>query len=502
VHKRELSKALGQVNESISTNTANNSATNLKASILRNLGDIKGAQGIIEATLAKDPLDFRAGNEKYLLSLKSGDKTAAETILSDLKKKMRGSDQNYLELAVGYIDDGFNQDAEDILTRYEGQNQEIKYYLGYLQARKGNRTEAEKLFRAASASNIDYGFPFRLESVDVYKMAFEFNPSDPKPYYYLGNLYFDKQPAKAINYWEKAVSLDPSMAIAWRNLGFGYFNHFHDLGKAIGAYEKAVSGKTDDPIYYAELDPLYELNNTSLSTRAKLFESRHDVVKQRDESFVREIMVLNLSGASDKAVEYLKNSTFHFREGSLRVRDITADAYVLYGRKLLAEKKFPEALEQFKAVLEAPDKNDKKGITADPRNPQINYFIGLTLEASGRKSEAKKYFLASKDQLLPDTGHMMYYQGLSLLKLGDKTGADAIFKSLISEGEKRLSSDTEVDFFAKFGEKEADNVRKSNAYLLQGLGYKGLGDKEKASEKLRKASELSASNLWAGVESD
>jgi tetratricopeptide (TPR) repeat protein len=500
--KGELSKALGQVNESISTNTANNSATNLKASILRNLGDIKGAQGLIETTLAKDPLDFRAGNEKYLLSLKSGDKTVQETILSDLKKKMRGSDQNYLELAVGYMDDGFYKDAEDILTRYEGQNQEIKYYLGYLQARKGNRTEAEKLFRAASATTIDYGFPFRLESVDVYKMASTFNPSDPKPYYYLGNLYFDRQPAKAINYWEKAVSLDPSMAIAWRNLGFGYFNHFHDLGKAIGAYEKAVSVKTDDPIYYAELDPLYELNNTSLSTRAKLFESRHDVVKQRDESFVREIMVLNLSGASDKAVEYLKNSTFHFREGSLKVRDITVDAYVLYGRKLLAEKKYNEALDQFKAVLEAPDKDDKKGKTADPRNPQINYYIGLTLEAAGKKADAKKYFTTSKDQILQDAAFIMYYQGLSLLKLGEKAKAEVVFNSLVSEGSKRLNQGTEIDFFAKFGEKEADNVRKSNAYLLQGLGYKGLGDKVKASEKLKKATELSASNLWAGMESD
>ena len=39
-----------------------------------------------------------------------------------------------------------------------------------------------------------------------------------------------------------------------------------------------------------------------------------------------------------------------------------------------------------------------------------------------------------------------------------------------------MSMDSDIDFFAKFGEREADNVRLSNAYLLKGLGYKGLGD--------------------------
>ena len=194
---------------------------------------------------------------------------------------------------------------------------------------------------------VDYGFPFRLESVKVLELASKYNPDDAKPFYYLGNLLYDKQPAKAIEYWENAVKIDPSLAIAWRNLGFGYYHHSQDLKKAINAYEKAVSIKKDDPVYYAELDPLYEMNNTPVETRSKLFEGNHDIVKHRDDSFVREIMVLNLSGQSEKAVEYLKNSSFHFREGSSRVRDITVDAHLLLGKKYLAEKKYEQALEQF-----------------------------------------------------------------------------------------------------------------------------------------------------------
>ena len=72
--------------------------------------------------------------------------------------------------------------------------------------------------------------------------------------------------------------------------------------------------------------------------------------------------------------------------------------------------------------------------------------------------------------------------------------------ALITEGEKKMNQDSDIDFFAKFGEREAENVRLSNAYLLKGLGYKGLGDTKSANENLSKAVELSASNLWANVE--
>jgi len=64
----------------------------------------------------------------------------------------------------------------------------------------------------------------------------------------------------------------------------------------------------------------------------------------------------------------------------------------------------------------------------------------------------------------------------------------------------RISKGSEVDFFAKFGEKEAANVQLSNAYLLKGIGNKGLGNKAEATGNLKKAVELSDSNLWANIE--
>ncbi len=498
--KGDFQRALGQINESLSTNSINNCAITLKASILRRQGDLDGARATIAAILKSDPLDFMAANENYLLMKKSDTPQNAEKLLAELNRKMRDFDQNYLELAVSYLNDGFIGEAEDILRRFRGKNQEISYYLGYIQDKKGNKAEAEKYFKAGSDQSVDFGFPYRLESEKILKLATKYYPDDAKPYYYMGNLLYDKQPQKAIENWEMAVKYDPSLAIAWRNLGWGYYQYSHDLLKAIIAYEKAFTIKKDDPVFYAELDPLYEMNNTPIEKRAKLFEASNEIVKQRDDSFVREIIVLNLSGQCDKAVEYLSKSNFHFREGSSRVRDITVDAHLLMGKKYLTEKKYDLALEQFLSTIESPD-NSQPGLkTGDMRSPQIYYYIGLAYEALGKKANAKSYFIQSSDQLHRENNYIRYYQGLSFMKVGNKAKASEYFNTLISEGEKQIKLGSEIDFFAKFGEREAENVRLSNAYLLKGLGYKGLGNTNAATENLIKAAELSASNLYAKVE--
>jgi tetratricopeptide (TPR) repeat protein len=498
--KGDFQKALGQVNESLSTNSNNNSAINLKTSVQRKLSDFEGARATLTAVIENDPLDFRAANESYLLAIKTGNIPKSEEILANLNRKMRDFDQNYLELAVGYLNDGLFIEAEDILRRFKGKNQMVSYYLGYIQDKNGNRVDAEKFFKAASDQSVDYGFPYRLEDVKVLNLASKYHPDDAKPYYYLGNLLYDKQPQKAIENWEYAVKHDPSLAIAWRNLGWGYYQYSKDLAKAINAYEKAFDVKKDDPIYYAELDPLYEMNNTPIEIRSKLFEGKNEIVKQRDDSFVREIIVLNLTGESERAVEYLNKSNFHFREGSSRVRDITVDAHLLLGKKYLAEKKYELALGQFLAIIETPDNSDSEGNTGDMRNPQINYHIGIAYEALGKKAKAKSYFNLSKDQSIPESDYILYYQGLSYQKLGNKGKALECFNALIQEGDKRINQGSEIDFFAKFGEREAENVQLSKAYLLKGLGYKGLGDTNAATENLKKAVELSASNLYAKVE--
>ena len=499
----DFTEALHQINESLSTNMKNHRALALKASIQRKMGDYQGAAKTLKGMLKTDPLNFRAGNEVYLVAKESGNKHKADSMLVSLSDKMRDFDQNYLELAVGYFNEGMLAEAQDVLLRYKGENPIVSYYLGYIQDQNGNSDQAKKYFSTAQNLSEDYCFPFRLETIKILKKAIEYNGSDGKAYYYLGNILYNKQPEKAIDYWEEAVKYDPDLAMAYRNLGWGYYRHYNDFQKAIPYYEKAIALDHSDAILFTELDNLYELNNSPIEQRLKIFEGNEQVVKKRDDAFVRQITVLTLAGKPEKSVEYLKDKVFSYREGNSRVREVIIDAQLSLGLKYMAEKNYQEALDHF-LLARVPDEEAGSARSGN-RDIQVNYFIGQAYEALKQQEKANDFYqLAADAETSGRTGIMSYYQGLCYKKLGNNEKANEIFNDLIDSGNKILtkSGENQEDFFAIFGEKEAENTRNSRAYTLRGLGYKGLDKTDLAKDDLETAVDLSVSNLWAKVESD
>ena len=497
----DFTKALHQINESLSTNMKNTRAVGLKASILRRTGDYKGATETLGNILKTDPLNFRVGNEVYLIARESGNRAEANTALLSLTKNMRDFDQNFLELAVGYLNEGMLAEAEDVLLRYKGENPIVSYYLGYIQDQNGKKDQAGKYFKTAQILSEYNCFPFRLETVKILNTAIAYNPNDGKARYYLGNILYDKQPDKAIEYWEKAIKNDPGLAMAYRNLGWGYYYHFKDIPKAIPYYEKAISLDNSDAILYTELDNLYELNNSPIEKRVKIFEGNEKIVNKRDDAFVRQITVLTLAGKPERSIEFLKDKVFSYREGNSRVREVIIDAQLSMGLKYMTGKQYQKALDHF-LLAQVPDEEAGSARSGN-RDIQVNYFIGQAYEALKMDDKAKDFYtLATKAETSQRPGMMSYYQGLCFQELKDEAKADEIFKTLVENGEKAINRDVDAqdDFFASFGEREAENTRKSQAYTIRGLGYKGLGKTSQAKEDLKKAVELSVSNLWAKAE--
>ena len=75
---------------------------------------------------------------------------------------------------------------------------------------------------AAARARPDYDFPSRLEDIAVLQFVQRVAPRDAGAACALGHLFFDRRrPAEAIAQWERAVRLDPGLAVAWRNLGAG-----------------------------------------------------------------------------------------------------------------------------------------------------------------------------------------------------------------------------------------------------------------------------------------
>jgi tetratricopeptide (TPR) repeat protein len=335
----------------------------------------------------------------------------------------------------------------------------------------------------------------------VLKKALDYDQNDGKANYCLGNILYNKQPAVAIEYWEKAVVNEPGLAMAHRNLGWGYYRHFKDFQKAIPFYEKAIALDNSNAILFTELDNLYELNNSSIEQRLKIFEGNEEVVNKRDDAFVRQITVLTLAGKPDKAVDHLKDKVFSYREGNSRVREVIIDAQLSLGLQFMAGKNYQKALEHF-LLARVPDEEAGSARSGN-RDIQVNYFIGQAYDAIKKHGQAKEFYqLAADAETSKRPGVMSYYQGLCLLELKKVAKANEIFEGLIENGNKIInqSSADEGEFFAIFGEKEEENTRNSQAYTLIGLGYKGLGETAQAKENLEKAVELSVSNLWANTE--
>ncbi len=498
--QQNYQKALQEINESLSTNTRNTRAIGLKISLLRKLGDIEEAQQILETVRDIDPLNFRLANEEYLIAKSSNNNSKAEESLASFTKMARDFNQNYLELAVKYINDGLLEEAEDVLLRYNDEDPIIDYYLGYIQHKKGNEKKARSLFNEATSLSTDYVFPYRLETIKVLNIALDYNPEDGKANYYLGNILYNKQPEEAIEYWGKAVERQPDLAMAYRNLGWGYYRHYNDYQKAINYYEQAISLNNQEAIFYTELDELYELNNSPVAERLEIFDGKEDVVSERDDAFVRQITVLTLAGKPEKSVDLLEGKKFSYREGNSRVREVIIDAHLQLGLEFMEQNEYEKALDQF-IMAQVPDEEAGSARYGN-RDIQVNYLIGQAYKALGENDKANNYFnLAVNEETSNRSGIMNYYKGKSYSELNKEEKAQNIFRNMIEEGEMITQKKDTDQFFTIFGEKESENVRMSKAHTLIGLGYKGLGENTLAKEHLSKAIELSASNLWAATES-
>ena len=501
--KNNYARAREELSESLKTNTTSTSTLNLMTSVLRMLGNNKEVTETALRVRNIDPLDSRSRYELFLNHQLMNNPAQSDENLTELKRLLLANPESYLELAVDYMNSGFNNDAEKILNLAAASGNPrlsnyptINYYLGYLRMKAGDRQKAGEYYSKAESLSTDFCFPFRLETIRILDNAIRTQPNPAKAHYYLGNILYDRQPWNALAEWEKSVSLDKGLSIAWRNLGWGSYYARNDIPKSIQYYETAIQTDKTQPKYYYELDLIYEENNSPLADRLKLLTENHDHVVKRESSLSREIWVLLLNDQFDKAIEYLKKYDFHAQEGTRNLHDVHVDAYLLKGLASLRENKNDEALENFKIAEQYPE-NQQIGMDPDYfRLAQIYFLTGLALEKTGNKKLAKEYFTRSANLKLPSAWHI-YYSGLAMRKLGRETEAENIFEKLRSMGEEGVSQSRVTDYFAKFGNMGSENKRISNGYLCLGLYHLANNKASDAENNFRNSMDHDLSNIWA-----
>jgi tetratricopeptide (TPR) repeat protein len=497
--RKEYSRALDFLNRSLSLNASSLRTKNIKASLMRKSGKRDKAAAISAGVLKVDPLNFWATNEQYWLSLETAEVNKAEEHLADLKIKMRDDVQNYLELAVDYGNCGMWEEAVDVLSRLESQDSKfplVYYCLGYFLGKRGDEESAVEYYKKAAQMPPDYCFPLRWETRDVLEKALKENPKDSKAFYYLGNLLFDHQPEEAIKLWDKSVSLDGHFALSHRNLGLAYARVQNDVVRAINSMEKALAFAPSEPRLYCELDLLYEAGGVSLDKRLALLTENHEIVRKRDDALSREISLLVQSGDYDRALELLQTHHFHVWEGGGRIHNVYVDAHLLRGLKSIASNDYESALKSFLSALEYPENLEVGKPVRGGGEPRIHYFVGLGHDGLGEKEKAREYYKKAVAQERA-WSELSFYQGMSYQKLGQEKDAARLFSGLMKSAKERLNATADMDFFAKFGERQSAANRRAQTHYLLGLSYLGSCNKAKAKSEFEKCLELNINHLWA-----
>lgn len=496
--QKDYASALEALEESLLVNGLNMNAYCLKASLLRLTGDEKGALRVARKILQKDKLNLYSFNELGMLEKGSSRKESQD----QLDKLLRDYPENYLELAASYMGAGLYKDAINILERAVASKSStvknyptVHYYLGYLHHQMGDEKAARKAFAKGMAQPIDYCFPFRMESRKVYLTALDYNQEDSRACYYMGNLFYDHQPEYAISWWERAVDHEPNLAMAHRNLGWGYHQTMDNQNKAIAAYRKAISLEPDQPRFYAELDQLYEQSGEPFQTRLKLLLENHDHVEKYQGALIREIMVLVLAGQYDRAIELMDGRTYYRQEDVNFIHELHVDAHLLKGLGYLANQGSEDALKHFRIADTYPDNQMIERPGSYDRNAQIYYYTGLAHEAMGQESLAQEWY--SKACSEEASGQYQYYRGLAHRKIGNNSQAEDIFSDMIRDGQAQVAGAGEVDFFAKFDNDLNEYQRRGISYQIIALGYLGQGDKQMARQFLSKSLESDTNQVWS-----
>lgn len=293
--QNEYETALEFVDNALIYNARNFSALDLKTMLLKAVGG-----------------DYKS-NADYTLSLDNLNVAALYLSGEDITKHIINPNM-LIDIALEFATAGFYDDALRLLKIDRSCYPMINYYRAYwsFQSGKEYKSYLEEAFRC------DPGccFPNRLEDISVLEFAMRENPKDFKAFYYLGNLYYDRERHKdAIMCFERSVVLGCDFATPYRNLALLYYNSEHKADKALEMMNKAYSmDETDARVLY-ELDLLKKRMGVAPEERLAFLRKRLKTLINRDDIYIEYITLLNLTGKYEESLNLILSHKFHPWEG-------------------------------------------------------------------------------------------------------------------------------------------------------------------------------------------
>ncbi len=496
----DFETGLEEVGKSLARNHTNMVARHLKTAILRRLGRKEYALRFAQRSLEKDPFNFGCLYESYLVS---GD----DSYLAQLEEMMGGDSHNYEEVALDYLNAGFTYEAVSLL-RIAGEHCRtvspmVWYTAGYALMVSGNDTKAAAMFARGAAQAPGSRFPNRLEDILSLQAAVAADPSDAMAWHHLGNIWYDKrQYSDAIACWERSVEADGNFPTSRRNLALGYFNKLGRREEALVQLTRAFELDPSDTRLLMELDQLHKRMNRPHAERIALLDRYYGQVEQRDDLCLEYITLLNQLGRYGEAVAAIGRRKFHPWEGGEgKVPAQYQIARVELAKKTIAEQRWADAVGLLEECLVYPHSLGEGKLPGAQEN-DFNYWLGRACEGMGEGGKAHAWYLAAAQGPVEPADAMFYndqkpdkifYQGLALLRLGQRDEAAARFRSLREYGLRHMDDHVRIDYFAVslpdllIWEDDLDRRNKVHCNYVAGLGFLGEGDTDTARMHLEKA---------------
>ena len=515
--RKKYKDALHHATNSLNKNYHGFQARHIKVALLRLLNKYEDALQLINDTLVIDPFQFGIAYEQYLLFRKMNKHEEAAKCLDTLNERMRLSPGNYIETALDYAKAGLYNEAVDILQCVSSttQNPFVYYYLAYFHFCLGNTGQVEEWSAKAAELKAGTFFTNRLEDIEVLQFIANLATNDHKPWYYLGNIWYDKkQYPEAMNAWQKAIEIFDGFATAHRNMGIAYFNKKHDAGAAIASFEKAFSlDKTDARVLF-ELDYLYKRTNKKPAERLSILNNHSDLVNSRDDLFIEFVALHNLVGRHGEAADLLKKRNFHPWEGGEgKVSGQYVATQVELAKEAITGKRYNDAIRLLKAAEIYPQ-NLGEGKLFGARENDVHFWLGCAYAEQGNCHVANHYWrLATLGYAEPapaifyndQSPDKIAYQAFALLKLDQQKEAERRLTRLISYAQHHMHDEVKIDYFAVslpdlvIFDDDLNKRNRIHCLYMEGLGYLGLQQWPQAKECFEEVLEMDASHYGALV---
>ena len=318
-----------------------------------------------------------------------------DEFVTSARKFVGEYDFEMLETSILFSELGLNSEAAWILENAcikaldeNKQNFLIQYHLAYLYSKLGNREISNNYLSRASSNYRDFILASRPETMEVLEYAIKENPGDALAFYQLGNLFgnFGRLDEAAKN-WKKAVELNPSMSIPWRNLGWYYWAKKNDHSQSEQCFSNAIKARPYDQTLYRDLASVL-IDDGRRPEAISLLEKmlfkgmrRSDIIIDLAQAYLDEARY-------DESIRLLMSTPYFVNwEGSSITWDIFNQSHVRKGIELFNQKKYKEALTHFEAALTFPE-NLGVGRSFRTEEAESWFWKGKALLALGKPDEA------------------------------------------------------------------------------------------------------------------